>query len=233
MNNDENTREYTQPSGTPPRSDAFPPVPPVHTAVEFDDAEEPASGKAPDLCRFLEQLSPAARGFVLTFAICAVILLFVSLGVLLYQRGKNDSLRENGTYDEGYAAALEERGTYQEGWDAALRENGTYADGYAAGLAKGKVEGYEKGHADGLRDAVTEENMHKQEENASSAAPEGQESSEPSSDAPDDSERVWIPRLIGSHYHHRKNCPLLIDPVETTLKQADAEGYKPCRKCVK
>lgn len=232
MKNDENTREYTQPSGTAPMPEASAPVPSVQTAIEWNEPDPAEPAKTRDLRRFLERLSPAARRFVLTFALCAVILILIAIGVVLYQRGKQDSLRENGTYEEGYSAALSERGTYQEGWDAALRENGTYADGYAAGLAKGKVEGYEKGHADGLRDAVTEENMQKQEESTSSPS-SGSESAESSASAPVPSQQVWIPRLLGSRYHSRENCPLLIDPVETTRAQAESDGYKPCRKCVK
>lgn len=199
-------------------------------ASDYTSSVQPESSTL-NLRRFFENLSPAARGFVLTFMISAVVLLLVAGGILLYQRGKKDSLEENGTYADGYAAALEERGTYQEGWDAALRENGTYADGYSAGLAKGQVEGYEKGHADGLRDAVTEENIKKQEEAASQAQ---NPSSEPTKDdSQAQSQQVWVPRILGSRYHTRKNCPLLIDPVETTREQAVADGYKACKKCAK
>lgn len=45
-----------------------------------------------------------------------------------------------------------------------------------------------------------------------------------------DSETVWIPQT-GRKYHGRKICGNMQDPVEISRKEAERQGYEPCKLC--
>ncbi|WP_317328737.1 hypothetical protein [Ruthenibacterium lactatiformans] len=120
-------------------------------------------------------------------------------------------MRENGTYEDGYAAAVSEKGTYESGYAAALEENGSYEEGYDRGYAEGRAEGYEAGRAEGYE--------------------EGQPPAASGSGAAAEQQTVWVSRYLGRRYHSTPDCSRVIDPVQITLEEAEREGYSRCSRC--
>ena len=42
---------------------------------------------------------------------------------------------------------------------------------------------------------------------------------------------VWIPTNGGERYHSKSSCSNMIDPMQVTKSNAEAQGFTPCGRC--
>ena len=185
----------------------------THPAVSPRPAE-PESVPAP-----WKSLWTRRRALVLGAALAALVLALAAALWGTYRAGYRQSLEENGTWDSGYSAALAE-GTYEEGQAAGYDEGYQvgYREGLQEGFDQGKQAGYSEGYAAGSADG----------QQAQSDAQQAQTDAENARRAT----RVWT-SWLGSSYHLDPDCPRLWGGDETTLGQAEDEGYTPCPRCAK
>lgn len=44
---------------------------------------------------------------------------------------------------------------------------------------------------------------------------------------------VWVPTKGGTKYHSKSTCSNMKNPLQVSIETAEADGYTPCKKCMK